>query len=311
LELRRRLRFVLAMIWLLDGVLQFQSFMFSKGFSAQILLPTAAGNPSWIAQSITWASHTISHHATTYDALFAFVQIAIGLGIAWRPTVKLALAASIAWSLAVWWFGEGLGLILTSRATPLTGAPGAVLIYALLAVLLWPARPRGRGASLVAAETVGATAARLVWVVLWGGLAYFTIKPSNRAPQALHDTIAGMASGEPSWVATIDRNVSHVLAHHGLEVSIIFAIVLSVVAVGVFLPAPAARVTLVLAVLVAAAIWVVGENFGTLFSRTGTDLNSGPLLALLAVAYWPLTSARPPKNPNLATTVESPTPTPS
>ena len=300
------------MIWLLDGVLQFQSIMFSRAFSGQILLPTAIGNPSWIAQSITWASHTISHHSTTYDALFAFVQIAIGIGIAWRPTVKLALATSIVWGLAVWWFGEGLGLILTTRATPLTGAPGAVLIYALLAVLLWPTRPRDPDRD-VRCRPVDrqATAARLVWVVLWGGLAYFTIKPSSRAPQALHDTIAGQASGEPSWIQVIDRNVSHLLAHHGLEVSIIFAIVLSVVAVGVFLPAPGARIMLGLALLVAAAIWVVGENFGTIFSRAATDPNSGPLLALLAITYWPLRSAGQPASPSLAETPKSSTPAPS
>ena len=151
----------------------------------------------------------------------------------------------------------------------------------------------------------------MVWLVLWGGLAYFTIKPSSRAPQALHDTIAGQESGEPSWIATIDRNVSDVLAHHGLEVSITFAIVLMVVAVGVFLPARAARVTLGLGLLVAAAIWVVGENFGTLFSRAGTDLNSGPLLALLALAYWPLKSARQPVDASVAASSKSPTAAPT
>jgi hypothetical protein len=39
---------------------------------------------------------------------------------------------------------------------------------------------------------------------------------------------------------------------------------------------------------VAAVIWVVGEAFGTIFTGGGTDPNSGPLLALLAVAYWPV-----------------------
>ena len=48
----------------------------------------------------------------------------------------LALAASIAWALAVWWLGEGLGGVLTGAASPVTGAPGAALLYALAAVLL-------------------------------------------------------------------------------------------------------------------------------------------------------------------------------
>ena len=42
-----------------------------------------------------------------------------------------------------------------------------------------------------------------------------------------------------------------------------------------------------LALLVAAAIWVVGEAFGMILAGGATDPNSGPLLALLALAYWP------------------------
>ena len=59
--------------------------------------------------------------------------------------MRLALAASIAWSIGVWWFGEGFGGVLSGAASPLNGAPGAVILYALLAVLLWPAdREAGR-----------------------------------------------------------------------------------------------------------------------------------------------------------------------
>jgi hypothetical protein len=49
----------------------------------------------------------------------------------------------------------------------------------------------------------------------------------------------------------------------------------------------------VLAVVVAAFIWVVGENFGGIGAGSGTDPNSGPLLMLLAVAYWPATRRKP------------------
>jgi hypothetical protein len=34
-------------------------------------------------------------------------------------------------------------------------------------------------------------------------------------------------------------------------------------------------------------IWVVGEAFGMILAGGATDPNSGPLLALLALAYWP------------------------
>jgi hypothetical protein len=34
-------------------------------------------------------------------------------------------------------------------------------------------------------------------------------------------------------------------------------------------------------------IWAIGENFGGIATGQGTDPNTGPLIALLALAYWP------------------------
>ena len=78
-------------MWLLDGVLQYQSFMFSKAFS-QMLAGTASGNNGVIAAPITWDATVVAHHAVLLDAMFATVQLLLGIGIAWRPTVRLALA---------------------------------------------------------------------------------------------------------------------------------------------------------------------------------------------------------------------------
>jgi hypothetical protein len=69
------------------------------------------------------------------------------------------------------------------------------------------------------------------------------------------------------------------------------AAALALVAAGVYLPGPAARGTLILAVLIAAAIWVVGQAFGAILAGGATDPNSGLLLILLALAYWPAGTA--------------------
>jgi len=177
-DARRLLQLALAGIWLLDRVLQYQSFMFSKGFS-QMLAGTASGNPGVVAGPINWNATLVEHHAVLLNAIFATIQVLLGIGIAWRPTVRVALAASIAWSLGVWWFGEGLGMVLTGSASPVNGAPGAVIIYALLAVLLWPADRPGRPAPFTAARAVGAPAARALWLVLWLSLAYFALLPGT------------------------------------------------------------------------------------------------------------------------------------
>ncbi|MGH3236681.1 MAG: hypothetical protein ACRDOH_26195, partial [Streptosporangiaceae bacterium] len=63
------------------------------------------------------------------------------------------------------------------------------------------------------------------------------------------------------------------------------------VAAGVFLPArparPAIVLAIVLALVVAVALWLA-QGLGGIFTGSATDPNSGPLLALLALAFWPL-----------------------
>jgi hypothetical protein len=285
-DTRRLLQLALAGVWLLDAVLQYQSFMFTRGFG-QMLAGTSAGNPGVIASPINWDARLVEHHTVALNVIFATVQLLLALGIACRPTVRLALGASIAWSLGVWWFGEGLGGILAGSASPVNGAPGAVIIYALLAVLLWPAGRGGPAAPFAAARATGAQVARALWLVLWLSLAYFALLPANRAPQALHDMITGMETGEPGWLAAIDRDAAALVAHQGLAASIVLAIALVLIAVGVYLPAPVARAALVLAIVVAAVIWVVGEAFGAILAGGATDPNSGLLLILLALTYWP------------------------
>ena len=294
-DARRMLQLALAGVWLLDGVLQYQSFMFTKAFG-QMLAATAAGNPGVIASPINWDARLIEHHDVALNAIFATIQVLLGLGIACRPTVRAALGASIAWALAVWWFGEGLGGVLNGTASPVNGAPGAVIIYALLAVLLWPTDRGATTAPFTAARAVGAPAARALWLVLWLSQAYFALQPANRAPQALHDMIAGMASGEPGWLNAIERNAAALVAHQGLAASFVLAIALAAIAVGVYLPAPAARAAVVLAVVVAAVIWVVGEAFGTILAGGATDPNSGLLLILLALVYWPARTGPVPRS---------------
>jgi len=287
---RRVLQLILAATWLLDGLLQYQSSMYSTMFG-EMIGDSATGNPGVIASPISWNAALVEHHLVLLNTVFATIQLLLGLGIAYRPTVRVALAASIAWSLGVWWFGEGLGGVLSGGASPVNGAPGAVILYALLAVLLWPADRPGVTAPFVAARAVGAPVARLLWLVLLGSLAYFALTPANRAPQALHDMIVSMTGGEPGWVTALENHAAAVLDHQGLTASIVLAATLIVIAAGVFLPPPLARSAVILALVMAAFIWVFGEAFGQLLTGGATDPNSAPLLALLALAYWPPATA--------------------
>jgi hypothetical protein len=289
-DARRNLQLTLGVIWVLDGILQYQPFMFSKAFP-QMLAGTSSGNPGVVAHPINWSSNFIDHHLVAVNTAFATIQLALGLGIAFRPTVKIALGASVAWALGVWWFGEGLGGVLTGNASPLNGAPGAVILYALLAVLLWPA-DRDPAAPFVAGRAVGRRVAQGLWLVLWAGLALFALMPASRAPKTISGFFSAMASGQPGWLAWIDSHAATLVGSHSLLVSIVLAVALGAVALGTFLPPPAARATIVLAIGLAAVIWLA-EGMGGIFTGGGTDPNSGPLLAFLAVAFWPAAASRP------------------
>jgi hypothetical protein len=286
LDGRRKLQLALGASWLLDGILQFQPSMFTKAFPA-MLAGTSAGNPAFVAGPVNWSAGLITHHLVVLNAIFAVTQVGLGLGIAWRPTLRLALAASVLWSLAVWFLGEGLGGVLAGTASLADGAPGAVVLYALLAVLLWPAREK-RPARRIASRAVGERTALVLWTVLWASLAYFALQPGDRTPNGLSDEIKAMAAGQPTWVAWPVTHTASLLAGQGLLTASLLAAALAVTAAGVWLSPRIARAAIVLALLLAAFGWLA-QGLGALFTGAATDPSSGPLLILLALAYWPAT----------------------
>ena len=286
---RRTLQLVLAAIWLLDGILQLQPFFFTpgkNGFSG-MLASAASGNPGWLARTITWNASVVDHHALATNAAFAFIQILLAIGIAWRPTVKAALGASVLWSVFVWWFGEGFGGVFGGTGSPIAGGPGAVLFYAVLAVLLWPADRTGADPPFAAARSIGVTAAKVTWSAVWTILALLMIG-QGRSPQGVSSVIATVEPGEPGWLLTVDHHAASFVDHQGLWVAIVFTVIFLLIGTAVFLPEHAVRAVLVLAIVTIAVIWVIGQNFGMIFPGGATDPNSGPLLILLVLAYWPL-----------------------
>jgi hypothetical protein len=283
---RRALQVVLGVVWLLDAALQFQPYMFGKMFPAMMLARSGmGGQPAFVSGPVLGAARLFSSAPAAWNALFATIQLALAIGLLCRPAVRAALAGTVVWALAVWWLGEGLGGLFTAAADPLTGAPGAVLLYAFLAVLLWPARATAPGARMPSMPSVGvpgatalrATAprasiadgsplgryARLAWLVLWGALALLI----PRAP----------ASAAPLTAAGGSRAVLIVIG---------LAVAFGLAAAGLLVPATA-RAAVLIAAVAAAFVWVAGEHFGSLFSGSATDPNSGPLLLLIAAAFWP------------------------
>jgi hypothetical protein len=295
---RRKLQVALGVIWLIDAALQYQPYMFSRAFVTETIEPAAYGTPYIVEHPSLWAANIMIHHIAAYNAVFATIQLFIAVCLFYRPALKVGLAISIVWSLGVWWLAEGIGGI-TLGATALMGAPGAALLYAFIAVLVWPSSRedagRQEGRSVVETGPLPALVAKLAWAALWLGLAALGLEAVNRSPSALHDMVVGMQAGEPAWIRAINRFLGGPLAHHGTEWSIVLAVLYVLAGIGVFAPRTA-RPALMIAVVLAAAIWLT-EDFGGIATGSGTDVNSGPLLALLAACFWPVLRPRPVRTP--------------
>jgi hypothetical protein len=289
---RRTLQTCLGLVWLLDAALQFQPYMFSRGFVTQIIAPATAGNPTLIAAPITWSARMMAQHIVPANTAFAVIQLAIAVGLFFRRTTKAALAASIAWAVAVWWFGEGLGGVLAG-ASPLAGLPGAVILYALIAVLLWPTGPAvppgdDRSAAPLAPALrgpLGQHAPKLAWLTLWTAFACYLLLPANRAPGAISQAFTSMTTCQPGWLTTPARALATLTAGHGQTPALALAVLCILTGAGIFADR-LTRPALILAALLGLLIWTA-EGFGALTTGQATDPNTGPLLILLAACFWP------------------------
>jgi hypothetical protein len=275
----RALQSALGLIWLLDGGLQFQSFMYSHGF-IEMLTGLTAGQPGWLASSVRWGAHTAGGNLDLYNTLFALIQVSIGLGLLCRRTVKPALAVSFAWALVVWWFGEAFGMLFMTMASPLTGAPGAVLLYALIGLIVWPGeRPGG---------LLGVRGARIAWAVLWLLMAWLWLEAPSSSANATAGAIEAAPSGM-SWLSTLQEWAAQAAHGNGLPIAVVLAATSA--AIGIAVAANwRARPFLALAVVLNLAYWTLGQGFGGIFEGGATDPNAGLLFIVLALALWSLTS---------------------
>jgi hypothetical protein len=298
LRTQRTLQVVLGLLWILDAALQFQPYMFGQGFVDSFILPNATGQPFVVGDLITHIGHFLSPDIAVWNTFFALIQLGIGVGLLFKRSARPALAVSFVWALGVWFFGEGLGMLLTGTASALTGAPGSVLLYGLLGLMAWPRparryapdwsdRPTGIATS-AAAQGVGRSITPLVvWGGYWSLAAVLFLLPDNRTTTSIQSAVAGMANGQPGWYAHFLTDLGNLFSTSGTQTAWILALVSVVVGLaplmvrrpGIFLLGGA---------VFAFVLWIAGQGLvGNLFTGSATDPNSGPLIILLAAAMTP------------------------
>ena len=243
--LRRGLQIALGLVWLLDAALQFQPYMFGQAFVSQVLMPAATGSPAAVASPALWADRLIAaRRARLERRVRRSSSWPLPLGLLWRPAVKAALAGSVAVVAGGVVARRGLGGVLTGTASPVTGAPGAVILYALIAVLVWPGAP-APAASAAAAwlrprACSAAAGAEAAWLVLWGSFAL--PHPAARGPGAAQPARRDLAATRQASLAGWRRWTAAPRPRpgsHGLAVSVVLAAAFVLIAAGVLFPATA------------------------------------------------------------------------
>ena len=292
---RRFLRMMLGCIWLLDGALQLQSFMFTKGFAHGIIAPSASGQPFFVAGPVEWNARLIVAHPVPLNGLFASIQLLLGLGLLFRRSARLAIVSSVVWAGGVWYLGEGIGGLAGGHMTALLGAPGAAVLYMVLALAAWPG-PRDPSSHQDRVRRLRPPQWILrVWAMLWVGFAVLNVLPPNISFRTISSELTMNASMVPSWLAVIDRGSSS--AVHTLGFGAVVITVALELAIGLLVVKGGALRTAALwaGIVVAALYWGVGQSFGQLFSGQATDPSTGPLLVIVGLTALGATrqSARP------------------
>ena len=263
-------------LWLLDGILQLQPAMFAGTFVNAVLAPTLVGQPRVIAGILGFGIHLWSMNMFWSNMAAAAVQLAIGallLSPLWRSSqgaIRFGLWLSIAWAAIVWTFGEGFGMLATGSASFYTGAPGAALLYLILALFLLDAMNERTDAPLsklpVTAGIIFLAGAALNLVPM-----FWT--PGMLAKLAMTPAIAGPLGALGAQGTLLGNFIA-------VDILIFLGIFLLLVP-----NRPAAWIVLAFLFIV----WWISQGFGgiaTFPNGTATDLNSAPLLVLFILPIF-------------------------
>jgi hypothetical protein len=279
---RRDLQVALGVLWLIDAALQAQSFMFTQGFATQVIAAAGHGQPGFVSVPVHWASTVIAAHPVAWNLPFAGVQLLLGVGLLVPATARLALAASVAWALGVWYFGEGLAGLASGHASLIDGAPGSALLLAIMALAAWPRRDSSREGP--------PSWLPYAWAAVWVGAAIYQVLPGQNTGSGVAGALTGGADGAPAWLTSLADSAGAWAAHHGPLAVTLLAAVEALVGIGALVrPAMLPAVTLGLALTL--VFWVLGQDLGALYSGQATDPNTGPVLALMAVTLIALAAA--------------------
>jgi hypothetical protein len=299
---RKLLQRILGVLWLIDGLLQLQPLMFTGNMINGIMRPMLVGQPGLFEPSLQFIVNQTTIHLVEVNLVIAGVQILLGLGFLLLPDrwLKVVVLGSIVWALIVWYGGEGMSMLFTGTASILSGAPGAVLLYPLLGLAVYPRTPAKDEPRAVTRQRVDGLISRrtLRWVFsgFWFFAALLQLQPNWWQPGQISQNISAMVGQGGLNSVLVDpvlTQISNITANIEIPLNIVLIVVFLALGIG-FAVVKNDRLQpfLIASIVVAVVIWYSSEAFGMILTGMATDFNSGLLLVLMTLAVWPRTGVR-------------------
>src|SRR5258708_14004969 len=299
---RKALQRLLGVLWLIDGLLQFQPQMCTMNMGNGIMKPMLNGQAGLFEPSLQFIVNQTTLHLTAVNLLIGIVQVCLGLGFLFLPDrwVKELVIVSIVWAFIVWYGGEGMSMLLTGTASILTGAPGAVLLYPLLGFAVYPRKTStadSQSATRKAGDDGLLPRKYLRWVLagFWLFGALLQLQSNWWQPGQISQTIGsyiGMGGLNTWLVDPVLKQISTVTAN--IEIPLNIALIVVFLALGIGLAVVRREQLppfLIASIVVSVVFWYFSEAFGGILTGMATDFNSGLLVVVMALAVWPKPSA--------------------
>lgn len=290
----KRLRQLLGVLWLIDGLLQLQPQMFTMNMVNGVMSPIVDGQPGFVGSNLQWIINIVTNNLVLVNLIIAIAQIVLGILLIIGVWVRGTIIASIVWSLIVWYAGEGMSMLFTGQGSLLTGAPGAVLLYPIIGLAVYP---RGQGEEK---EESLISRLQLRWVLagFWIFVGLLQFQSFWWQPQQISETIGGMVGGGGLNNYLVDP-LLQTIANATVNAEIPLNIILIVLCLGLgvalaVVKQERVRPFLIVSIVLSVLVWYFTQAFGMIFTGMATDFNSGLLLVVMALGCWPLFSvARP------------------
>src|SRR5713101_8223746 len=130
LEWWASVRFAFGVIWLIDGVLEWQPADFHNFL--QTMTAVSQGQPAPLAALISAGQVVVAINPILANGLLAALETAIGLSLITNRLSRWALGISALLAAMIWVFGQGLGMVFMAGATDIQSGPLYVLVSLML-----------------------------------------------------------------------------------------------------------------------------------------------------------------------------------